>query len=391
MRFILFYSGIESFNYFTDCIVDELKSLQHETFILDLRDAANAKDHSLMDMENFMKSPVDAVIGYDQMPVTGSAFVDLWNENHIPVISIFMDPPYRFGKYNVDIPSSYLRFCCDVEHVTFCKRFYSSSIQNVYFLPHAGTIPKEAVPEFSKKKYDILFSGTYYSPELYLETIRNKYNDTIKSILFHIIDFMKMNPSFSFPSAVDRILSSENYNADDLTRLQIMEASEEADWHIRMYHRELVINSVLSSGHDLFLLGRGWNNHPHAYAKNFHIISDRIGFADSLAIMADAKINLNVMPWYKDGTHDRIFNTLLRDSMPLTDPSIYLKEYFEDRKSIRYYDLENLNGIPDIIDGVLKNPDETECIISSGKEIVLSQFTWKNIVKEIIDAAKAFC
>ncbi len=37
MRIVQFYSGVESFNYFTNRIDRELKKLGHETFILDFR------------------------------------------------------------------------------------------------------------------------------------------------------------------------------------------------------------------------------------------------------------------------------------------------------------------------------------------------------------------
>ncbi|ETP72446.1 hypothetical protein UYO_1516 [Lachnospiraceae bacterium JC7] len=390
MRFILFYSGIESFNYYTDQLVKELTTLGHETFLLDLRDANGVVNHSLTDMLKFMETPVDAAIGYDQMPVTGPAFVDLWNERQIPVISIFVDPPFRFNAFNINIPKNYLRFCCDMEHVTFCKRFYSATIPNVYFLPHAGSVPTCKIPSYNEKKYDLLFSGTYYVPKGYIDTINEKYSGNIKNTLFDVIDFMKKNPSFSFPGAVDRILSSDGYNADDETRLSVMECGEEADWFIRMYYRERVISSILESGRDLWLLGRGWQNHPKSGSKNFHIISDRIDFADSLAIMAESKINLNVLPWFKDGTHERIFNILLRDSLPLSDSSIYLKDIFKDKSSILFYDLNDLSALPLIVDEALSNPEKTQEIIVKGKEIVLESFTWKSIVKQLIDAAVAF-
>ena len=390
MRLILFYSGIESFNYFTDEINKELHSLNHETFILDLRDATNTPGHSLKDLDEFTKIPVDAAIGYDQMPVTGLAFADLWNDLNIPVISVFMDPPFRFGNYNRTLPKAYLRFCCDVEHVTWCKRFCSDTIPNVYFLPHGATVPEKDSPSWENKKYDILFSGTYYKPENYIETIKEKYTGAVQKILLNSIDFMKACTSFSFPAAVDRILSYEDYNADDLTRLSVMESAEEADWYIRMYYREKVMDSVLESGRDLWIVGRGWQNYPKFGNPHLHHISERIPFSESLDIMADARINLNVMPWYKDGTHDRVFNTLLRDSVPLTDPSIYLKDHFKNRDSLFYYDLTELNRIPDTIEEILENPDKSKTVIEKGKSIVLDNYTWTQIVAYILNAVNAF-
>ena len=390
MRIILFYSGIESFNYFTDEIDIELQKLGHETFILDLRDANNTPGHSLRNLYHFTKAPVDAAIGYDQMPVTGPAYVELWNDLNIPVISIFMDPPFRFGNYNRALPKAYLRFCCDVEHITWCKRFCSDTMPNVYFLPHGATVPDKEAPSWENKKYDILFSGTYYKPESYIKTIREKYSGAVQKILLDAIEFMKADPSFSFPSAVDRILSYADYNADDLTRLSVMESGEEADWFIRMYYREKVINSVLESGRDLWIVGRGWENYPEFNHPHLHHISERIPFADSLDIMADAKINLNVMPWYKDGTHDRVFNTLLRNSIPLTDPSTYLKEHFKNQDSIYYYKLTDLNMIPETIQEILDNPENTKVVIERGKSIVFEKYTWRHIVANILNAVNAF-
>ena len=390
MRIILFYSGIESFNYFTDQINNELHNLNHETFILDLRDANNAPGHSLRDLYEFTKTQVDAAIGYDQMPTIGPGYIEMWNELNIPVISIFLDPPFRFGKYNRALPKAYLRFCCDIEHITWCKRFCTDTMPNVYFLPHGATVPDNEPPSWENKKYDILFSGTYYKRESYIKAIREKYSGAVQKILFDAIEFMKTNPSFSFPAAVDRILSYADYNADDLTRLSVMESGEEADWFIRMYYREKVIDSVLESDRDLWIVGRGWEYYPRFNHPHLHHISEHVPFSDYLNMMAEAKINLNVMPWYKDGTNDSVFNTLLRHSIPLTDSSIYLKEQFIDRDSIFYYELNKLNLIPDIIEDILSDPLKAELAILKGISIVHDKYTWTQLVSNILNAVNSF-
>lgn len=157
-----------------------------------------------------------------------------------------------------------------------------------------------------------------------------------------------------------------------------------------MYFREKVIDSVLESGRDLWILGRRWENYPKFEHPHLHHISERIPFADSLDIMAEAKINLNVMPWYKDGTHDRVFNTLLRHSIPLTDPSVYLKEQFIDRNSIFYYELDKLNMIPDIIEDILSDPLKAKLVILKGISIVNEKYTWPQLVTSILNAVNAF-
>ena len=115
-----------------------------------------------------------------------------------------------------------------------------------------------------------------------------------------------------------------------------------------------------------------------------HIINDRVPFARTLPVMAEAKINLNVMPWFKAGTHDRIFNILLSGSLPLTDSSKWLKEHFQDKKDIVYYKLDACEEIPQLIKYCLDNSNEAKAIIQNGFDIVADNYVWSNIVEQLI-------
>ena len=46
------------------------------------------------------------------------------------------------------------------------------------------------------------------------------------------------------------------------------------------------------------------------------------------------------MPWFKDGTHDRVFTAMLQHTLSLTDDSRYLRENFTDKKELVFYSLE---------------------------------------------------
>lgn len=96
--------------------------------------------------------------------------------------------------------------------------------------------------------------------------------------------------------------------------------------------------------------------------------------------MADARINLNVMPGFKAGTHDRIFNTLLQHSLPLTDPSHWLERYFTDGEDIVFYDLDHLERLPGIVRSLLEEPEKAEKMIQKGYEKVSRELTWSNCV-----------
>lgn len=118
--------------------------------------------------------------------------------------------------------------------------------------------------------------------------------------------------------------------------------------------------------------------------KNVHRIDDRVPFAETLNYMENARICLNVMPWFKAGTHDRIFNTLLRYSLPLTDSSSWLDCNFKNGEDIAIYDLEHLERLPGQVERLLRDGEQTMKMIQKGYEKVAGQFVWKNCVDQIL-------
>ena len=90
------------------------------------------------------------------------------------------------------------------------------------------------------------------------------------------------------------------------------------------------------------------------------------------------------MPWFKDGTHDRIFNILLQGSLPLTDKSKWLEDNFTDNENIVFYDLNELDSIPEIIKKYLDNPEKSKEIIKNGFNETADKYTWTQITEQIL-------
>lgn len=60
--------------------------------------------------------------------------------------------------------------------------------------------------------------------------------------------------------------------------LSLFRFSEPIDLRARMFFREKVITTLIDSGADVWLLGRGWQNHPSFGAPNMHQINERVPF-----------------------------------------------------------------------------------------------------------------
>lgn len=394
LRIVMFYSETESFNFFTDRLKEEFEKRGHEIFICDLEDVEDATEHSYQNLNKFISRKVDVVVCFDGIGTREDQFIRQWNRHQAVVIDILMDPPFRFHPTLEKHPKRYQLFCCDLEHVEYVKKYFRKEVPAVAFMPHVGTLPKEGVTiiPYEERKYDILFSGSYVPPDSYLQKIEGLFpNDpAICKLYQHIYDALLKDSGLTIEASVLEALSNLKYSVSDNMLKMLLNRSLYVDWAIRMYHRERVVSTLAEAGFDLYLLGKGWGEHPSLKYNNVHWIEGQVPYERTLEYMGDTKINLNVMPWFKAGTHDRIFNTLLQHSVPLTDPSRWITENFTDGADIALYDLDHLERLPGIVHELLTDTAKAEAIIRKGYEKVSRELTWSNCADWILESAETF-
>lgn len=390
LRIVLFYCGVESFNFFADQLDRELRARGHETFILNLEDTSEEDPHSYECFTRFAAHGVDAAVCYDAMCIRSPEFADIWNCLDAVVIDIFMDPPLRFHSSLEHTPSKYRLFCCDMEHVEYVKKYFGKEVQKVDFMPHVGVVPEEGIKEipYEKRTYDILFCGTYYRPDEQMANIKEFFQEdsNVYSLYHRAFENLKKNSGLSVVQGILVTIEQLGWTIPENTLKSIFNISNYVDWAIRMYQRERVVTALAESGMELHLLGRGWENHPSSGLSNVHRIDDRIPYGETLAYMADARINLNVMPGFKKGTHDRIFNTLLQHSIPLTDSSTWIDGNYTDGEDIALFDLDHLEQLPNIARRLLEDTKTAERIIEKGYEKTVGNFTWGHCADWILEA-----
>nr|WP_305182329.1 glycosyltransferase [uncultured Schaedlerella sp.] len=388
MRIVLFYSETESLCYFTDRLAEEFQKRGHETFILDLPASSADTPHSFRHFTEFISKKIDAVICFDGIGTREDMFIDTWNRHQAVVVDILLDPPLRFHPTLEKHPQNYLLFCCDRDHVDYVKRYFNETVPFVEFMPHVGVMPQKDAPviPYSQKQYDILFSGTYYRPEDMFAKVEGIFEKGTPIYTFYQYMFKLLveDSNLTIEQAVLETIRQADFQPDQKELKTLLGFSEDVDWAIRMYYRGRVVEVLADAGFELHLLGRGWENHCTASYPNVHRIDDRIPYEKTLYYMADAKINLNVFPWFKSGTHDRIFNTLLQHSLPLTDPSKWVTEHFTDGKDIALYDLKHLDQLPEIAGSLLWDSTKAEAMIEKGYEKVIHDYTWYNCADWIL-------
>ena len=390
MRIVLFYTEVESFNFFSNVLSKELQKRGHEIFILDLLNPPAENPHSYVRFSQFASAKVDAAVSFDGLGIKDDLLIGIWNAYHTVVVDIFMDPPLRFHTAMEKHPQNYLMFCCDWDHVEYVKKYFKLCVPYVGFMPHVGVMPDPNIPviPYTEKKYDVLFSGTYYSPENRLAQVEEMVEKGTAVYDFYQILYKCLveDSRLTIEQGAFRTVEQMGLSVDQNMMKSLMRCAEPVDWAIRMYQRGRVVEELAKSGVELHLLGRGWENHCSADYPNVHRIDDRIPYADTLAYMADARLNLNVFPWFKAGTHDRIFNALLQHSLPLTDSSRWVDENFTDGVDIALYDLEHLEKLPEMIGGLLRDTERAQEMIRKGYEKTAENLTWSNCADWILEA-----
>ncbi len=94
------------------------------------------------------------------------------------------------------------------------------------------------------------------------------------------------------------------------------------------------------------------------------------------------------MPWFKDGAHDRIFNTMLNGAAVLTDGSRYLNQILTDGKDAVFYSLKGRDGrMSGLVEGAhrLLNSQYGSKVAHAGMELALAGHTWAHRARTLDD------
>ena len=162
------------------------------------------------------------------------------------------------------------------------------------------------------------------------------------------------------------------------------------DMFVRSYFRGKMIQTLANAGFEIAVVGAGWETLPLKKPNRFTIIP-QTNSRRCLELIKDSRISVNIMPWFKNGVHDRVFNSIINDTVCFTDGSGYLNEVLSDGEGLRYYDLNDLSAksdgshIVDSMEKLLSDYDKLDSMAEAGKKIVSADHTWKNRAKKLME------
>lgn len=386
-KIILFKGEIETLEYFSLELAKAFREYGISVFIFDFLE----EEESFTGLTEFCKDDSPIMITFNFTGIRGDEiFYDMdgqlfWNTHKIPCINIVVDHPFYYDKLLKIIPDYYWQISIDRQHEAYIKRFYPE-IKLLPFLPLGGTAIPEGSLSIKKRSTNVVFTGNYTPPEtfnVHIERLGDEYTAFYHSIINDLI----ANPSLSMEEAMETHLVKEMGTLSNENLRTVMANMIFIDLYVRFYYRGLVVKTLAEHGIKVQLYGSGWEKLTCKCPENL-LLGGPLNSHECLQAISQSKISLNVMPWFKDGAHDRIFNSQLNGAVCLTDDSIYLREQLTDGKNCVFYSLEDIEDLPDKVLALLDSPESLSYIAKNGYETALASHTWKTRAKMLLSYIK---
>lgn len=380
-KILIFISRIlcyESNPFFISKICEQLQEggFQTEVCEIDLEDVNIEKK-----LEQYIGKKFSAIIDFNsKLPRlemdNGEKYLD---QIDAPFYNYIVDHPlYHHPVIKIKLKRSNV-ICIDRKHCSYVKEYYKD-IQNVFFMPLGAMSALNVIP-YEKRKIDVLFSGTYTKPLKLLKEIK----ESDKSDqLIQFVEALKSNTRKTQEEVLldmlkqsGKVLSREEF-ADELNTYYL------AEKYVRAYYRDKMIQTLLAHGIEVTIYGYGWEKFESSEKEHLKVYHE-VSYPVSLEIIADSKIVLNIMPWFKDGMHDRVVSAMINKAICVSDYSQYVDENFVDKKELILYSLDKLEELPEQIKMLLNNPERAKQISECGYKKVKENYMWKNMIQGYIE------
>lgn len=334
--------------------------------------------------ENVLMKKWDAIVGINRdLPSIrledGTFFVDLLG---CPIFDFLVDAPY-YHHYSLESHTENLHvIVLDQGHVEYCRKYYSP-LKSVTMACLLGPVAEERA--YKDRKIDVLFSGWLPDMEEYKQKIHAEYAGKWQESLFEkLLEIGVAEPDLSTEQALQLLLQANGIEYSDADWKSLMNFfGVHSEFWLRGYYREKVISTLVNYGLNVHVVGGGWNKLYPECPSNL-TVQESVEFAEVAKLTANAKIVLNVMPWFKDGMHDRILSAMMNGAVCVTDGSSYIKSHFVNGEDMIIYNLKEIDKLPMQIEQLLQNETQAQCIAERGKKKVFENYSWNKIVEENI-------
>ncbi len=353
-----------SCSFFLDKMTTELEKLGATVDVVDV----SAQDASYDVLERYVGGSYDIVLGMNsRLPMleldNGHLLLD---EMGAPLFNYILDHPlFHHAPLMVPIEKG-VAIGIDKNHCDYIGKYYPH-YKYVYSQTIPGT-PSIEPRKWADKEIDILFTGTYESPEIQMQQIEQKPGE-LRDMMLAAIALMR-------ETGCTQEQALEVLRPDETNMALLMNKCYLIDKYMRNYLRENILTQIAKAGLPLTIVGEGWEKSKLSDYENV-AIHEGVEITHSFEIIARSRILLDVNPLFPVGVHDRVPTAFANDTVictnqnPIADPDIV------DGENAIYYRNDNVDSLCDRLDYHLTHEKRAKELADAGLTLYNQKYTWE--------------
>lgn len=388
-KIVLFEGDIETQGYFSGQMAKAFEQMGHEVLLYHLEKSWEYSGKLL----RFVERGNTVMISFNFHGMAGEPeFIDeegnwFWDCFDIPCLNILVDHPLYYYELLGMRPKNYIQISIDHEHEEFMKLFFPQ-VKLGGFLPLAGTslFPTGNFKKMCERDIDVVITGNYASPDTFKKYI-TRIDDEYTAFYMGMVEDLMSHPQKTVTEVCVNHIKDEIAGVTGEEIKITMPNLNIIDLYVRHVLRSDVVRTLVDSGIKVHTVGGKWNELKCKHPEN--LINE--GQGDSLKclqMIANSKISLNVLPWFKHGAHDRVFNSMLNGAVCLTDSNAFMNQFLVHKHNCMIYEATNLEKLPDMAREILKKDELADQIAMNGFKLASRDHTWKKrceILSEYIE------
>ncbi len=378
-RIIIFESATDSLRTFARLMAEGFQEIGYQVLMTDM----NREMQTRTDIYAFAESGNTAALFFNHagLNLLTESRASIWNELEIDCYDFIVDHPMYYHAALI-FPIQKLTFLCvDEYHQKFIERFYPGRVRS-FFLPLAGIRCEEIQIPFKERSMDILFTGAYLIDND-LEYHVQGLGEGLRQIWLACYQLLCDQTFLTLEQAVEICLKQRGLSLPEEDLRDTIRLFQDMDGMLRSHARAEVIRTLANQDIKVHIYGEGWQ-FLDCKQENL-ILHDRIPFDETIPLIADSRIVLNVIPWFKSGVHDRVYSAMLNGCVSLTDSSEYLNRTLQDGEQALLYSLDYLEQLPEKVKKYLEAPEILQQIARRGYEYAKATQTWQYRAKQLAE------
>lgn len=385
-RVIFIKGAVETLEYFSVQLADSLEEKGIRTWFWDMKHPLSSRQK----MEEFCRPGETALITFNFIGQSGESeflYQDryIWDWYGVDCYCIMVDHPIYYYKQLMAGTPEWKMICIDRDHQKFVENYYPE-YGSCFFLPLGGTELRGKKVPYEEREIEVLFAGNYVELDMLEANIAQMEEDNrefFRNRIGRLIEHPHMPLELEFIGGLLEELP-------DISREELLESLYHMcviDLYVRSYFRRNIICALAESGIRVHVIGKDWEKAGCRKPENL-IMLGQLNSEQCLEYMSRSKVVINIMPWFKKGAHDRIFNGMLQGCAVVTDSSEYLDEVLESGRDFAEYILEDYSQICDLVKRLSAQPERGKALAAAGYHTAKAGHTWgirgETLIREIL-------